>query len=825
MAKTKNNREVLKALCKKNTGHGAKASNPFEIRTTKSKFSLFNRDRLQVRSLDVPGAQRAHAINKRKQTLGRDFLLKNKTNRFVDQRKEGQSMSSRRKQMYLLNDNVQLTHKGQTLEEIEHNNEPVDNDDFSDEDNGQLDDEFIKVVNFGGGDNVDRCKDRKSAIEEMIAESKRKKIEKQRKNDEVFQMTQKLDQNWQGLMSVVGNFTKTSNEQPKLEDYDRVMREMIFERRGKPADKLKSENELAIIEKQKSEEIERAKWLRMQETENEVKRKHRSADELDDDYLLWTIPNKGEDATMDINDCPVDSYSDFQQLSHVTAPLNVSDSEEASKDDSDSSNECDDLLDLKDFEQFDEVSVKDHQPPNLTVYECKSVNSIRNSMTKHETYTFQKETNDLPLTFEIPVRYEDLWELLSPYSADIQVVILERMLKSNKTVRDYKAKIITLFAFIIQYINDLFQKPQSESISRCFEIVEYLTPHLHDLMQLNPVATSRCFLEVLKEKQEKFHKHPRQYPALETAVFLKLIPVLFSASDFRHPVVSPSLVFISEILSRCLISCRKDVVIGFFLVTTVLECVEHSKRILPAVINFLNGVIYVCSPKRIVQTVAIVPPFQSTAPWNSLLVMEERIEENIDLQLRSEDFLFDFIDEEFKLRALYCALEMIKDICQNQSGSLASYYIGKNFLVNLTRLNEISFPVKVDNALKKTVASVQELKAYSLERLVAPEQKPKALRLLEPKIERTYDHIARRPSKHKLTVKEHQKKLKKKVKQEARAATREIRQDNDFLAKLQYIQRATSDRKRRDKVKRIFSDATLQQGEIKSFDRKSKYKK
>lgn len=155
MVKAKKNRIDSDALLKKKSLQGVKKPNPFEIQTNKAKFTILNRDtQANRRFAGVPGVQRARAIEKRKQTLGQEFLLKNKSNRFTDQRKDGRNMSrdqmvaerkstaTRRKEMYNLNDTVKLTHRGQTLEEIERFDDAVDNDDDSDEDGGQLEGEF-----------------------------------------------------------------------------------------------------------------------------------------------------------------------------------------------------------------------------------------------------------------------------------------------------------------------------------------------------------------------------------------------------------------------------------------------------------------------------------------------------------------------------------------------------------------------------------------------------------------------------------------------------------------------------------------------------------
>lgn len=852
MVKAKKNRIDSDALLRKKSLQGVKKPNPFEIQTSKSKFTILNRDSQSSnhRFAGVPGVQRARAIEKRKLTLGQEYLLKNKSNRFTDQRKDGRNLSReqmvserkssavRRKEMYNLNDSVKLTHRGQTLEEIERFDDAVDNDDDSDEDGGQLDAKFMEAAHFGGGeeDGEEQSRDRKTVIEEMIAESKRKKAEKQRENDEVYDMTQKLDQNWQSLMSVVGNHMKGETVRPQLEDYDKLMREMIFERRGAPADKLKSEEELANIEKQKLEKLERERLARMKGEEGEVKGQHRSADDLDDGYLLQPVDGN-EEAIYDEDD--VDAEDGLYNPREISKEASKEDTvneddgggeskNEGSKDEEESEAESDDdvdnLSDLKDdSDSEEEVSIT--HPSSKKVDTQLKPDPVEQAAQEAR----RKAESELPFTFELPRKYEQLEELLRERSPDEQIIILERMIKSNnaKFSQENKHKMLSLYAFLLQYVNDLFVSVQIDKLRNNFCLLRGISCYLYDLAKINPSETARCFLDVIKEKQEEYRKTSRQYPQLDSLVFLKLVPLLFSASDFRHPIVTPALVFISQMLSRCQVRNRKDVTSGLFLVTTLLECVEHSKRFLPAVLNFLNGVLYMCFLKRSITTVPVVPPFKSSPPLNNLLALDDNTKNcgEKEFALSCEDFVVDEVDDSFKLRALGATLGLIVTVFHQLQGTQAIHQLTIDFIRSLERIDEELLPAVLKMSLNETLNSIKALHLRPLFLMLAPEQKPKPLRLLEPKIEAVYDDIRRRPKNQQLSDRDKRRKLQQKVKKESRAAAREIRQDNEFIAKLQFKQRAASDRQRRDKVKRIFSDATTQQGELKSLDRKAKYKK
>lgn len=55
-------------------------------------------------------------------------------------------------------------------------------------------------------------------------------------------------------------------------------------------------------------------------------------------------------------------------------------------------------------------------------------------------------------------------------------------------------------------------------------------------------------------------------------ILFKLVSLLFPTSDFRHPIVTPCLVFMSEILLRARIKkYRSDISKGLFICTLILE--------------------------------------------------------------------------------------------------------------------------------------------------------------------------------------------------------------------------------------------------------------
>lgn len=139
-----------------------------------------------------PGRSRDKAFKVRKETIEQEYLTKHKRNVFKDNRMEsGYEMSGRQHKktaIYNLNDEEILTHQGLTLEQIERFDEPENQYD-SDED-GKLDEAYTEAAHFGNDEAETGVKDRKSVIEELIADSKKRKAEKVKENQEVYDMTQ-----------------------------------------------------------------------------------------------------------------------------------------------------------------------------------------------------------------------------------------------------------------------------------------------------------------------------------------------------------------------------------------------------------------------------------------------------------------------------------------------------------------------------------------------------------------------------------------------------------------------------------------------------------
>lgn len=464
------------------------------------------------------------------------------------------------------------------------------------------------------------------------------------------------------------------------------------------------------------------------------------------------------------------------------------DDEEDEDENSDGSEEeDDDLSDLKVTESEGEDSdVDNEKSQKKTVSETPKEKALKDSAAKPRNV----ERTDLPFTIEMPKSYQEFVKLLKEYKQNDQAIIIERLIKCNhpKLEGVNREKVVKLFAFLMQMINEKFSNAGPDDIRENFQFLSSIMPQLFDLIHLNTERMSNILLDVIKEKYAEFKKNSKQYPSLEVLVYFKIVSNLCSTSDFRHPVVTPCYIFMQHILSKARIRSRQDVAMGLFLVTLSLEYGQISKRFLPAAFNFLLGVIFLCIPKRPVEIIKIIPPFQGQGVLSKLLAIPEDssdYKEITEETLKAEDLVSQIISNDFKVRSLNQALLLIQDATSLVADNIGCNLVVAPLLAMLEKLNVSAYPHYVQVNYNKTKEVLETVISKPLKKLVPPEKKPKALRLLEPRIETVYDD-KRRPKLSK--EKEEKVKMIHKIKRETKGAIREIRRDTEFLQKIRIQQ-------------------------------------
>jgi nucleolar protein 14 len=206
---------------------------------------------------------------------------------------------------------------------------------------------------------------------------------------------------------------------PIGDDYDQLVRELVFDKRAQPKDRTKTEEEIAQEEKEALEKAERARLRRMmgeegEETDEEGQRKKRSrgGDDLDGDFI------KGDED---------------EGWAGMGTGLTVAGAPQTSDDGEDDSEPTDPEQDAEDLESGSEDEDNDEDGSSSDEsgeVEERSQESTTKPKGRLMTLTSSpRNPNELPFAFQCPSSHEEFLEILNGVDrADIGTVI-ERIRK------------------------------------------------------------------------------------------------------------------------------------------------------------------------------------------------------------------------------------------------------------------------------------------------------------------------------------------------------------------------------------------------------------
>ncbi|XP_041113166.1 nucleolar protein 14 [Polyodon spathula] len=838
-------------------------NNPFEVKINRQKFEILGRK--SKHDIGLPGVSRSKAIKKRKETLLKEYKLKDKSNKFIDKRfgeydtkmapedkilkrfALERQRNHEKKDIYTLNEEEELTHFGQSLADIEKLNDNFDSDSDTEE-KGLLSAEFT-AANFGGGggllrkkslseqkgeDNDQKPKSRKELIEELIAKSKQEKHERQTQKEESQVLTEKLDSDWKSIQSLLAHNTPKSQrpvqvEKPKPDEYNMIVRELGFEIKAQPSERMKTKEELAREERERLQKLEADRLRRMQgdfEEEGAKRPTHLSADDLNDGFIL----DKEDRRMLTYHDGKLNvelgDESGEEEVEEGEGEGREGEGESENEEGDESPDEEEEEEEGNDAEDShsDLDSEVDSEPEGEEKMMAEE-NQSKAEKALSEEQSAQKEAAkaELPYTFAAPECYSDLKSLLISHSAEQQCIIIDRILKCNhpSLATGNKAKLEKLFGFVLEYIGELAtrQHPELSTINK-------LIPQLYALCQLFPEAACKAVQSVFRDSAHEMEevievKGRAPFPGLDMLIYLKIAALLFPTSDFRHPVATPALVYMSQLLTKCPVTTLQDVATGLLLCCLLVEYISLSHRFVPELINFLLGILHLAVPEKQCLGYTVVPPFKTVGKsCNLLVVKDETVSESWTkkclpmsavqgLELKDE-----LEKDHFRFSSLNTCLDLIKR-CTSFFGSLPSFSkIFQPIRDLLTKhLPTANYPTQLQELRQEILQAVED-KTTSHVPLVFEKKKPVPLKLYTPKIMEILDYGKRRGG----TKEERERqRLIHKHKKEFKGAIREIRKDSQFLAREKLSEIMTRDAERKRKVKELFGSLATQEGEWKAL--------
>ncbi|XP_047227740.1 nucleolar protein 14 [Girardinichthys multiradiatus] len=843
-------------------------NNPFEVKINRKKFDVLGRK--TKHDVGLPGVSRSKAINKRKETLLKEYKQKNKSNKFIDRRLgeydakmapedkilqrfaiERQRVHEKR-DVYNLNEEEELTHYGQSLAEMEKFNDTVGSDDESEE-KGLLSAE-LTASHFGGGGGLlrkktsgedqhdeqdsQKTKSRQELIEELIQKSKQEKRERQVQKEEAQELTEKLDQEWKSVQSLMVKKTPKAEvadkpeDKPKPEEYDMIVRELGFEMKAQPSEKMKTPEELAREEKEKLQKLEADRLRRMMGDEggdNVQSQVHMSADDLNDGFVLdnhdkktlsyqdgkWNIAEETEDDKEEQEESGEEEGSEAdEEEDEEEEEEEEEDQEEGSSEDEEGHSDLESEQESENEDKHEDEASSSNQQKSLSREELKAQQEAAKA--------------ELPYTFTAPESYKDLKDLLNGHTSDNQRLIVARTQKCNhpSLAAGNKLKLQKLVDFLIQYVGELAARSPPE-----LSTIDKLIPELYSLCQMFPEAACQSMQSILGDAAHSMDevievKGHAAFPTLDMLVYLKVAALLFPTSDFRHPVTTPALLYISQTLTKCPVRSLQDLTSGLVLCCLAVEYVSFSKRFLPELINFLSGTLQLAVQDKASTGFMVVPPFKPSGKHSDLLVLSNSqscrswSKKNLPLSATQQlELKRDLDRDHYRLNCLSTCLDLLKRCCL--------------LYQDLISFTDIFQPIRTllsKHLSTRTLPSpLQELHSQILEaisrppvtrtRLVFEKKKPIPLKLLTPKIVEVLDYGKKRGSTREEREKE---RLKHKYKKEFKGALREIRKDTRFLAREKLNEVMNRDAERKRKVKELLGSLATQEGEWKALKRKKR---
>ncbi|GAB5570998.1 nucleolar protein 14 isoform X1 [Prionailurus iriomotensis] len=805
-------------------GRARPSPNPFEVKVNRQKFPVLGRKARHA--VGLPGVSRARAVQKRTQTLLKEYKERDKSNVFTDKRfgEYSSNMSPEEKMMkrfaleqqrqhekksiYNLNEDEELTHYGQSLADVEKHNDIVDSDSDAEE-RGTLSAE-LTATHFGGGgallhkktaqqqgEEGEKPRSRKELIEELIAKSKQEKRERQAQREDALELTEKLDQDWKEIQTLLAHKTpksdnKDKKEKPKPDAYDMMVRELGFEMKAQPSNRMKTQEELAKEEQERLEKLEAARLRRMlgkDEDAGTKKPKHQSADDLNDGFVL----DKDDRRLLSYKLTKDGKVSTEEEQSREAGDDNSDEEQgEGPSEDSEESSGPDGHSDL----ESDVESEEDRETQQAPGKRLKSDGHKAREAARTE----------LPYTFAAPESYEELKSLLSGKSMEEQLLVVERIKTCNhpSLAVGNKAKLEKLFDFLLEYIGDLATDDPPD-----LRVIDKLVVQLYNLCQMFPESAGSCIQFVLRDAMHEMEgaieaRGRAAFPGLDVLIYLKLAGVLFPTSDFWHPVVTPALVCMSQLLTKCPVLSLQDAVKGLFVCCLFLDYVSLSQRFIPELINFLLGILYIATPNKQSQGVLFGPGEALSCPGNllqdghsprasgknsELLLVSD--EEDIatwqrrGLSLHWANGLKAQTKTEanhMRLSCLAVCLALVKR-CVLTYGPLPSFHdIVRPLQALLTEhLAACSHPQELQDLCQSVLAAMgKQERRYRP--LICEKSKPVPLKLFTPRLVKVLEFGRKQGSSKE---EQERKRLIHKHKREFKGAVREIRRDNQFLARMQ----------------------------------------
>ncbi|CAO1624935.1 unnamed protein product [Parajaminaea phylloscopi] len=628
------------------------SENPFEQKVTKLKHDVLGR---KVKgAVGHPALAKEGGLAQRRATLLPEWQNRNRSGTFIDRRfgesdetmtpeermlerftrekQRQQQPKGKKASLFNLNDDEgqeeELTHFGRSLSAMGPLPEPSMVGDEADEDGAGINALSTAQDHFGGFEAgpSDGPKTKAEVMREVMAKSKMHKMERQQMRDADDELRAQLDDELGDIRGLLMGSRPTEPDAadggralaPKNVngDYDAYVRELAFERRAKPQDKLKTEAELAEEEADQLRKAELARVRRMRgeavdEDDTDGKNRRRGApqgDDLEDDFDI-----EGQTAA--------EVYGLGSGLGEEQDDDDVASGDEESDDDEDAASSNDGEQDAGLEEDgygsaLDEESDEDDDSDaggGLTTPSQAAV-----PKPKEKKQSNKAAAPSVPFTFSCPITHEDFLTILARDSlqpAQVPLVIKRiRALHHPSLAEDNKFKLQAFTGVLLDHAlysaSQAMHAEDEEQRTVYLGLVNYLLKPIFELSTAYPKASAEHFCEKLALMERNLNKGlskgavratSRTWPGATELTLLRLAGLVWPTSDLSHVVTTPLILLEAHYLAHCRVRSYSDLASGLFIVSLVLQQQsgqDEAQRLVPEALNFVHNALMLLLPLK-----------------------------------------------------------------------------------------------------------------------------------------------------------------------------------------------------------------------------------
>ncbi|KAJ3182417.1 nucleolar complex protein 14 [Geranomyces variabilis] len=828
---------------------------------------------------------------------------------------------------------MELTHMGQSLNAFDDaglKRVPGDEDEGSD--SGQIDKDTVKYTHFGGfsedegeDDGTGKRKSKNEVMKEVIAKSKLHKRERQMLKEKDEDLADELDaqlddirkllvpskpapfkaydgitgatdsntvpvsnKRGQDAASVEQKKTKRAREEDSDDDdddYDRFVRELAAERRAKPTDRLKTEEELVRDEAARLEQLEKDRKRRMlglpTEKEEEAQKKEArkaalndkrpaQADDLGDADYVAAIGEQIEDAeekplvykdgrllnkeVFMRKTRKMDEEENEEEEEEVEEESDVSSEEEDEDEDDDNEDDDDDedeASGAEGSESKEEWAVEDvtdalgedaeSDDDSELIEAAEAADSKKSAFVPKKRTVHPAAAKELPYTFKAPETHADFLELVQDRTAEEQSTIVQRIraLHHVKLGGDNRRKLERLLDVLLEHLIYLTSADQT---SVDLAAANALSIPVIELAQQFPEQAAEHFLARIAALQKKLGRdleHPVRrnsaLPQLDTLITFKLIGRIFSTSDLVHPVAMPAMLLMAQYLSQCPLVDRRGALSGLFLCEIFAEYQAQSKRFVPEVVNFIAVALALILPTdesdgtASFPTVPIIDPSVTLfriGDWKTASAQPSTSSTSLLQTLAtinsSDTSSLSEADKYALLTATVKILGRTARLLMEQPSFIEIFAPFPSYLDRIPSPPSTATIASVLSATQTLLSSVLTSAAMKRRPLLLQKFKPIPMSTFVPKFDAHYS------MDHKSSVRDpdrdrvEQAKLKAEYKKEHKGAVRELRKDAAFIARKRMQNIKEKDVEYKKKMDKIMGGLANQEGAMRGYERELK---